>query len=304
MSKRAFLFPGQGSQYVGMAKDLFDNFAVAKDIINEADNTLGFTLSQIMFNGPVEELKQTEYTQPAIFLHSVVISSIINKLDADAVAGHSLGEYSALVAAGSIQLDDAVKLVRARGVAMQEAGVQNPGTMAAIIGLQPATVIDLCSEASSEGIVQCANFNSPGQIVISGSVPGVKKGMELCKTAGAKVVKELIVSAAFHSPLMESAKSKLLTALDNSKINDAKIPVYANVSAKPVNLSEEIKKLLVEQVTTPVRWEETINNMINDGIDEFYEIGPGNVLQGLLKRINPDVKRYGIDKFTDVEKYL
>ncbi len=259
MSKRAFLFPGQGSQYVGMAKDLFDNFAVAKDIINEADNTLGFTLSQIMFNGPVEELKQTEYTQPAIFLHSVVISSIINKLDADAVAGHSLGEYSALVAAGAIQLDDAVKLVRARGVAMQEAGVQNPGTMAAIIGLQPATVTDLCSEASAEGIVQCANFNSPGQIVISGSVPGVKKGMELCKTAGAKVVKELVVSAAFHSPLMESAKSKLLTALDNSKINDAKIPVYANVSAKPVNSSEEIKKLLFEQVTAPVRWEETIN---------------------------------------------
>jgi [acyl-carrier-protein] S-malonyltransferase len=287
-----------------MAKDLFDNFTEAKDIINEADDALGFSLSQIMFNGPVEELKQTEYTQPAIFLHSVAISSIINKIDADALAGHSLGEYSALVAAGSIQLDDAVKLVRARGVAMQEAGVQNPGTMAAVIGLLPQTVTDLCTEASAEGIVQCANFNSPGQLVISGSVSGVQKGMELCKTAGAKVVKELVVSAAFHSPLMESAKSKLFTVLDTSKINNAKIPVYANVSAKPVESSEEIKKLLFEQVTSPVRWEETINNMINDGIDEFYEIGPGNVLQGLLKRINPDVKRYGIDKFTDVEKYL
>ena len=304
MSKKAFLFPGQGSQYVGMAKDLFDNFAVAKDIINEADDALGFSISNIMFNGPVEELKQTEFTQPAIFLHSVVISSIIKKIDAVAAAGHSLGEYSALVAAEAIQLHDAVKLVRARGVAMQEAGVQNPGTMAAVIGLPPETVTKLCEEASAEGIVQCANFNSPGQLVISGSVSGVQKGMGLCKTAGAKVVKELVVSAAFHSPLMESAKSKLLTALDKSKINDAKIPVYANVSAKPVESSEEIKKLLFEQVTAPVRWEETINNMINDGVDEFYEIGPGSVLQGLLKRINPDVKRYGIDKFTDVEKYL
>jgi len=304
MSKKAFLFPGQGSQYVGMAKDLFDNFTDAKSIINEADNALGFSLSQIMFNGPVEDLKQTEYTQPAIFLHSVVISSIISKIDAAAAAGHSLGEYSALVAAGAIHLDDAVKLVRARGVAMQEADIQNPGTMAAVIGLPPQTVTELCNEASAEGVVQCANFNSPGQLVISGSVSGVKKGMELCKATGAKVVKELVVSAAFHSPLMESVKSKLFIALDNSKINNAKIPVYANVSAKPVQSSEEIKKLLFEQVTAPVRWEETINNMINDGIDEFYEIGPGNVLQGLLKRINPDVKRYGIDKFTDVEKYI
>lgn len=304
MSKKAFLFPGQGSQYIGMAKDLFDNFTEAKNIINEADDILGFSLSQKMFNGPVDELKQTEFTQPAIFLHSVVILSLLKKIDADAVAGHSLGEYSALVNADSIQFEDALKLVRARGVAMQEAGILNLGTMAAIIGLPSQSVADICNEASIEGVVQCANFNSPGQVVISGSVKGVKKGMDLCKSAGAKVVKELVVSAAFHSPLMESAKNKLLTALDNSKIKNVKIPVYANVTAKPVQSSEEIKKLLVEQVTAPVRWEETIINMINDGIDEFYEIGPGNVLQGLLKRINPDVKRFGIDKFTDLERYI
>lgn len=304
MSKKAFLFPGQGSQYVGMAKDLFDKSVEAKEMIITADDALGINLSYIMFNGPEEQLKQTEFTQPAIFLHSVVLASIIRTLTPQAAAGHSLGEYSALVSAGAIQFYEAIKLVRARGIGMQKAGVENPGTLAAIVGLTPEAVEMFCVEASNEGIIQCANFNSPGQIVISGSVDGVRKAMELCKSGGAKLVKELVVSGAFHSPLMKSAKEDLLNVLEETPIYNSRFPVYANVTAKPVTDKNEIKNLLYEQVTSPVRWEETINNMISDGIDEFYEIGPGKVLQGLVKRINPDVKTFGIDKFADVEKYL
>lgn len=304
MSKKAFLFPGQGAQYVGMAKDLFENSVEAKEMIKTADDALGINLSYIMFNGPEEQLKQTEFTQPAIFLHSAVLASIIRTVHAEAAAGHSLGEYSALVAAGAIQFYDAVKLVRARGKAMQQSGLDNPGTMAAVIGMNPDDVKKHCNEASSAGIVQCANFNSPGQIVISGSVDGVKKAMELCKAGGARMVKELVVSGAFHSPLMQSAKDELGKELETANIYDARFPVYANVSAAPVKDKEEIKKLLFEQVTSPVRWDETIVNMINDGVDEFYEVGPGKVLQGLVKRINPDVKCFGIDKYADVERYL
>ena len=304
MSKKAFLFPGQGSQYVGMVKDLFEKSVEAKEMIKTADDILGVNLSYIMFNGPEDELKQTQFTQPAIFLHSVILSSILRTLDAEAAAGHSLGEYSAYVASGAIQFHEAIKLVRARGVAMQEAGDLNKGTMAAVVGLKPEKVEMLCAEASSEGVVQCANFNSPGQIVISGSINGVKRAMELCKNEGAKVVKELIVSAAFHSPLMQSAKEKLKSALDETNFYKSKIPVYTNVTAKPVNTTDEMKELLYEQITAPVKWDDTIRNMINDGVEEFYEIGPGNVLQGLLKRINPEVKRFGIDKFEEVEKYL
>ena len=304
MSKKAFIFPGQGSQYVGMAKDLFEKSVEAKEMIKTADDILGINLSYIMFNGPEDELKQTEYTQPAIFLHSVIIASIIRTINADASAGHSLGEYSAYVASGAIQFHEAIKLVRERGKSMQEAGSQNKGTMAAIIGLEPEKVESLCLEASTAGIVQCANFNSPGQIVISGSDPGVKKAMEFCKNAGAKMVKELVVSAAFHSPLMDSAKEKLKLSLDATNFYKPKFPVYTNVTAKPVEGVTEIKTKLYEQITAPVRWEETILNMINNGIEEFYEIGPGNVLQGLLKRINPEVKRIGIDKYEDVEKFL
>jgi len=304
MAKKAFLFPGQGAQYVGMAKDLYDNSVEAKEMIKTADDALGINLSYVMFNGPEEELKQTEFTQPAIFLHSVVLASIIRTIQADAAAGHSLGEYSALVAAGAIQFYDGIKLVRERGKAMQQAGIEQRGTMAAVIGLEPATVDECCKEASEAGIVQSANFNSPGQVVISGSIDGVRRGMEICKAKGARMVKELVVSGAFHSPLMLPAKEKLKETLNNTSIFDARFPVYANVTAKPVKAKDEISDMLYQQVTSPVRWEETIVNMIADGVEEFYEIGPGNVLQGLLKRINPDVKCFGIDKYTDVEKYL
>ena len=304
MGKRALLFPGQGSQYVGMAKDLFDNSVEAKEMIRTADAALGVPLSFIMFNGPEQDLKQTEYTQPAIFVHSVVLASILRRLDFDGAAGHSLGEYSALVACNAIQYYDAVQLVRFRGQAMQQAGTDFPGTMAAVIGLDRPTLEGICEEASAEGVVQCANFNSPGQIVLSGSVDGVLKAMELAKAAKARLVTQLQVSGAFHSPLMQSAKDKLSLKLDTFNFYDIKKPVYANVTAKAETSKEEIKENLFLQVTAPVLWEDTIRNMIADGFTDFVEVGPGKVLQGLVKRIDGSVTTSGIDKYADIEKYL
>ncbi|MCB0751291.1 MAG: ACP S-malonyltransferase, partial [Ignavibacteriae bacterium] len=299
VSKRALIFPGQGSQYVGMAKDIYESSVKAKELIQQAEEEINYKISEVMFNGPEVELKLTNITQPSIFLHSILLLNEINNLEFAAVAGHSLGEYSALVANNSLDKIDAFKLVRKRGEAMLEAGNKMPGTMAAIIGLEALKVEEICIEASSEGIVQCANFNSPGQIVISGSVEGVKKAMELTKIAGAKIAKELVVSGAFHSPLMASASDELKVSLDSTKFNTPTRPVYSNVTAKPNIDNNQIKELLLQQLTPPVRWEETILNMIEDGINEFIEVGPSKVLQGLAKRINKDVKISGIEKFED-----
>jgi len=304
MSKNAFVFPGQGSQYVGMLKDIHEKFDLVKNLINNSNQILGFDISKIMFEGPVDSLKLTDITQPAIFIHSSAILGLFNKIKPDMAAGHSLGEYSALVAANAIDFEQGLKLVRLRGQAMLEAGINQQGTMAAIVGLSNETVTKICEEASFEGIVQCANFNSPGQIVISGSVNGVRKAVELAKLNKAKLAKELIVSGAFHSPLMESAKEKLLENLNEIEFKNAEFPVYANVTARPVLQNNEIKELLFQQLTSPVRWEETIRNMINDGAKTFYEIGPGKVLQGLIKRIDSSAEVFGIDTLADLERFI
>ena len=300
MSATAFLFPGQGSQYVGMGKDIYEHNPEARALFEQADAIMGFPLSRICFEGPDEDLRQTKNTQPAIFLHSMVVARIFRAQQASMAAGHSLGEYSALVYAGALTFEDALRLVRLRGELMQQAGVEQPGTMAAIVGLEPGIVGEVCCSAWDAGIVQAANFNSPGQIVISGSVSGVRKAMDLAKARGARMVKELPVSGAFHSPLMESAKSGLKAALEKTTIRDASIPVYANVTAKPVRAADEIRRLLNEQLTSPVRWEETIKNMAADGASMFVEIGPGKVLQGLVKRIRNDVETRGIEKLADI----
>ena len=302
MERAAFIFPGQGSQYVGMGKDLYAVDAEARKSFDTADALLGFPLSTICFQGPEQELRQTRNTQPAIFLHSVVIGRIMMHLQPAMVAGHSLGEYSALVMAGALSFEDGLRLVRLRGELMQKAGEENKGTMAAVVGLAPDVVEEVCREASASGVVQCANFNSPGQIVISGSIEGVKQAMEIAKQKGAKLVKELVVSGAFHSPLMQSAKDALKEALAAVTIKDALLPVYANVTAGPVTKSADIRELLYQQVTSPVRWEQTITNMVRDGASQFYEIGPGKVLQGLVKRISPSVPVTGFDKHADFQQ--
>jgi [acyl-carrier-protein] S-malonyltransferase len=299
--KVAFVFPGQASQYVGMGKDLYEGNSLVKEIYDRAEEILGFELKKICFEGPEELLKQTKITQPAIFVHSYVVSKLLDgKLKADMTAGHSLGEYSALVYADALDFETALMIVKVRGELMQKAGEQNPGTMAAIVGLDDEKVRKICDEVK-DGIVQPANFNAIGQVVISGEVEAVKMAMEIAKREGAKMVKELVVSGAFHSPLMESAKEELKKILDEVEFRKPKIPIYFNVTAKPTFEVEEIKDLLYHQITKPVLWTQTILNMRSDGAVKFYEIGPGKVLQGLIKRTLDDVEVAGFDKLSDIQ---
>jgi [acyl-carrier-protein] S-malonyltransferase len=300
MGAHAFIFPGQGSQYVGMAKELFRAHESARAIMERADRVLGMPLSTLCFEGPEQELRQTRNTQPAIFVHSIAVLQAMHRQSPDMVAGHSLGEYSALVAANALAFNDALRLVRLRGELMQHAGESQRGTMAAVVGLPPDEVESACRLAGSEGVVQPANFNSPGQIVISGSVAGVHRAMEIAKERGAQLVKELVVSGAFHAPLMEPAREGLKRALDDVELRDAELPVYANVTAEPVTRAEEIRDMLCRQLTSPVRWEQTVHNMVRDGADEFTEVGPGKVLQGLVRRIEPAAKVGGFDTWTDL----
>ncbi len=289
--KTAFIFPGQASQFVGMAKDLYQTYEVAQSYFERANQILGFDLKTICLEGPEEELKKTSVTQPAIFVHSVIVYDLIKKqnLTAQGVAGHSLGEYSALVAADSFSFEDGLRLVQIRSNLMYESGKKFPGTMAAIIGLSAEQVNKVCQNASKYGIIQPANFNSPGQIAVSGDVAAVQKAIDLAKEMGARKAVELVVSGAFHSPLMDNARQGLQEALEKAAIHDAKVPLYANVTAKPVTSKKDIRELLFSQLTSPVLWQKSMENMITDGFDHFFEIGPGKVLTGLLKRINRQV---------------
>lgn len=284
---KAYVFPGQGAQFVGMGKDLYDNVPQAKEMFEKANEILGFRITDLMFAGTDEDLKQTKVTQPAIFLHSVILAKSLSDFKPDMTAGHSLGEFSALVTAGAMSFEDGLKLVSARAMAMQEACELEPSTMAAILGLEDSKVEEICAQI--DGIVVPANYNSPGQLVISGALAAVEKACEKLKAAGAKRALILQVGGAFHSPLMEPARVKLEAAIKVTNISKPICPVYQNVDAKPYTDPEQIKKNLIAQLTSPVRWTQTVQNMVANGATEFVELGPGAVLQGLIKKICKDV---------------
>jgi len=296
--KTAFIFPGQASQYVGMGNDLHNEFESVRSIYSEASDILGFDLSDLSFNGPIEKLTQTSVTQPAIFVHSYSVTTLLSErgIKPSFAAGHSLGEFSAYTAADTMNFSDALRIVKVRAEAMQKACELNSGTMAAIIGMEFEPLEIICSEVSKNGVVNIANLNSPGQLVISGDVDSVHKAMDIAKEQGAKIVKELNVSGAFHSPLMASAVTDLSAELEDISISTPSFPVYTNVSASPLTEPEEIKNSLLMQITSPVQWYPLVQNMVSDGATEFVEIGPGKILQGLMKRINKEIISSGIDK--------
>jgi [acyl-carrier-protein] S-malonyltransferase len=305
--KNALLFSGQGSQYVGMVRDLAERFPGVDAIVKRADEILGFELSKICFDGPPEVLKETRYTQPALFVHEAIIIHLLKgKLSFDAVAGHSLGEYSAMHAAGVLTFEEALKLVALRGDLMFRAGEKQPGTMFAVIGMDDAKVEEICQNLSKDenSVVVAANYNSPGQVVISGSRDYLRENAAAFKNAGARMVTELPVSGAFHSPLMQSAKEELAAAIHKTDFEDAKADVYVNVSAAPLRKADDLKEALIQQLVSPVRWTQTMNAMQSAGITKFYEIGPGKVLQGLLKRTLKDIEIAGFDTAEDLEKFF